>query len=374
MVLDSARPVGYSGAENATASVFGRFDVELGLEVGRVPVTIRDVAREAGVSITVVSRALNDKDELSPVTRRRVLEAVERLGYVPSSAARALVSGRTRTLGVVVTDNTGPVYAEVLRGIEQVANAAGFGLLLANSAECQDQALRRLALLRAKGVDGVLLTPVQSDTRDIELLQAAGKPFVLLLRHFEHFDCDFVITDNPAAGRLATGHLVARGYRRIGHIAGPPGVASGEGRLRGYRTALERAGLSFDPSLVERGPFTLQGGYEAAGRLLNRPDRPEAIFAATDLQAVGVMKAARDLGLRIPGDLALVGGDDIELAEFLTVPLTTFHQPAREIGVQGAQLLLRRLEQPDAPPARVVLEPRLVVRQSCGAGEVKGER
>ncbi len=333
-----------------------------------MPVTIRDVAREAGVSTTVVSRTLNGKGEISAGTRERVLAVAARLGYVPHAAAQALARGRTGTLGVLVTDNAGPVYADILRGIESVANAEGFGLLFANSADSQDQALRRLALLRAKGVDGVLLTPVQSDTRDVEYLRAERRPFVLLLRHFPQLDCDYVVTDNPAAGELMTAHLIGLGHRRIAHITGPAGVSSAEGRLAGYRRALARAGIPFDPAQVARGPFTLEGGHAAARRLLDRSDRPTAVFAATDLQAVGVMKAARELGLRIPGDLALVGGDDIELAAYLEAPLTTFHQPARAIGVEAARLLLRRLAEPAAEPVHSVHPPRLVVRASCGAG------
>jgi LacI family transcriptional regulator len=331
-----------------------------------MPTTIRDVARAAGVSVTAAHRALNEKAELSPDKRARVLAAARQLNYVPSAAARALVSGKTGTIGMVVTDNASPVYAGIVRGVEEAANAAGFGLLLCNSGDSQERAIACLDLLRAKQVDGILLTPVQTDRRDIERLSESGVPFVLLLRHFADIDADFVITDNAAGGYAVTAHLLGLGHRRIGHLAGPPFVSSAQGRAAGYRQALAEWGVPFRDDLLVHAPFTVGDAYDAAFALLDRPDRPTAVFAANDVQAVGVMKAARALGLKIPDELALVGGDDIELAEFLEVPLTTFHQPAREIGSLGAQILLDRLRGEQAEPRRIVLTPRLIVRRSSG--------
>jgi len=285
---------------------------------------------------------------------------------VPSAAARALVSGKTDTIGMVVTDSASPVYAGIVRGVEEVANAAGFGLLLCNSGDSQERAIVCLETLRAKQVDGVLITPIQTDRRDIARLQESGVPFVLLMRHFVDVESDYVITDNEAGGYAATSHLLDLGHRRIGHLAGPVFVSSAQGRLTGYRRALAERGVPFDDGLVAHAPFTVAGAYDAAFSLLDRPDRPTAIFAANDLQAVGVMKTARALDLTIPDELALVGGDDIELAEFLEVPLTTFHQPAREIGALGAEILLDRLRGGSGEPRRVVLTPRLIVRRSSG--------
>ncbi|MBI3979951.1 MAG: LacI family DNA-binding transcriptional regulator [Chloroflexi bacterium] len=329
-------------------------------------VTIHDIAREAGVSHTTVSRALNDKGELDPETRARVRAVAERLRYTPSSVARALASGRTRTLGVLITDNASPTFAEALRGVEEVANAAGFGLLLCNSADSQDQALRCLAMLMANRVDGILVTPVQTDQRDLTLLRQSGIPFVLLFRHFADVVADCVVTDSVEGGLLATGHLLDLGHRRVGHIGGPPHISTAQERLAGYRRALAKRDLPFDETLVASAAFSVAGGHQAALALLDRPDRPTSIFAATDLQAIGVLKAARTLGLRIPDDLPLVGGDDIELAEFLEVPLTTFHQPSRAIGARGAELLLARIQGEAGEPRRVIFAPRLIIRRSSG--------
>jgi LacI family transcriptional regulator len=267
---------------------------------------------------------------------------------------------------MIATDNASPVYAGIVRGVEEVANAAGFGLLLCNSADSQERALGCLDLLRAKQVDGVLLTPVQTDRRDVQHLQECGTPFVLLLRHFVDLDTDFVITDNEAGGYAATNHLLCLGHRRIGHLGGPAHVSSAQGRLAGYRRALLEHHVAYDERLVVHAPFTVNDGYETARALLAQPGRPTAIFAANDLQAVGVLKAARVLDLQVPEDLALAGGDDIELAEFLEVPLTTFHQQARKIGARGAEILLERLQGAEGAPRQVVLTPELIVRKSSG--------
>ena len=235
-----------------------------------MPVTIHDVAREAGVSHTTVSRALNNKGELSPETRARILAVAERLNYVPSSVAQALASGATKTLGLIITNSASPVYAAVVHAIEGAAHAVGYGLLLCNSAGSQEQALRCLAMLQSKQVDGLIVAPAQTDRRDIAVLQRSGIPFVLLLRYFPDLQTDYVIMDNMEAGRLVTDHLLQRGHRLIGHVAGPMHISSGLGRLAGYRQALEASGVPYDESLVCHAAFTMEGGYQA-GSAIARP-------------------------------------------------------------------------------------------------------
>lgn len=331
-----------------------------------MPATLRDVARHAGVSVTTAHRGINGKGELNEETRQRILHAVRELGYVRNETARSLASGRSNTIGMIVTDNASPVYAGIVRGVESVVKAAGYGLLLCNSADDPVEALSCLELLRSKQVDGVLITPVQSDLAELDYLRDAQIPYVLLLRTFGDVLDDVVVTDNESGGRAATGVLVELGHRRIGHIAGPAHVSSARGRLAGYTQALQDGSVAFDPDLVVHAPYTTEGGYVAALDLLNRDDRPSAIFSANDMQAVGVMKAARELGVRIPDELALVGGDNIELAEFLEIPLTTFHQPAFEIGSRGAEVLLSRLVGDAKEHQQIVMTPQLIVRQSSG--------
>jgi LacI family transcriptional regulator len=330
-------------------------------------VTIRDVARAAGVSVTTASRAFNNKDDVHPATRARVHEAAQRLGYVPDYRARGLVLGHTRTLGALIADNANPVYSETLRGMESVAHRAGYGLLLCNAGESQEQALSCLATLQTNRVEGVLITPVQTDRRDIEQLQQMDTPFIQVLRHFDDLAADYVVADHALGGYLVSAHLLDLGHRRLAHIAGPPHLSTSQSRLAGYRRALAERGLPYDEDLVARGNFTPAGGYEAAMRLLQRPDRPTAIFAGNDLQAVGVLKAARALDLRVPEDVALAGGDDIPLADVLEVPLTTFHVPLFDIGARATEILLSKLVGASSGLQQIVYPPALVVRRSSGA-------
>jgi LacI family transcriptional regulator len=334
----------------------------------RQRVTIKDVARHCGVSIAATSRALNNRGEVSPATRKLVLAGAAELGYIPNPLARGLVMGRLNTLGVVLTDNASPVYASILGGIEETAIREGFSVLLGNSAESQDQALRALDTLLATRVAGVLLVPTQHDQRDLERLAEWDTRSVLLLRRFPGVPSDYVVTDNERGSYLVTDHLIDLGHRRLAHIGGPERLSTAQERFAGFRKALGEHGMPVDEELVTRAPYTLEGGVEAARHLLQGPHRPTGIVAATDRQAVGVLKAAQDLGIDVPRDLAVVGGDDIELAEFLAVPLTTFRQRAYEIGARGVETLLWRLRNPDNQEVRqIVLEPQIVVRRSCGA-------
>ncbi len=309
---------------------------------------------------------MNGKGEVSAENRSLVLAAARKLQYVPNSQARALVLGRTKTLGVMVHDNSSPVYAQILRGIEEVGNREGFGVLLYNSADSQDRAIRGLELLRANRVDGVLFTPVQTDRRDLAYLKTADIPFVLLFRKFAGADYDYVVLDNVRAGYVVTKHLLELGHRRIAHIGGSSAVSSARGRLQGYRLAMAEYGLVPERGLLTTGAMTMSAGHQAARRILDGSPRPTAIVAATDLQAAGVLKATTELGIDVPGSIALVGGDDIEMAELLSVPLTTFHQPAREMGLRAAEIMLARLQDPRRPPDQAVFEAPLVVRRSSG--------
>jgi LacI family transcriptional regulator len=328
-------------------------------------ITIRDVAREAGVSVTTASRALNNKGELSESTRDLVLAAAERLRYVPSDIARALVSGRTRTLGVLITDNASPVYAEVLRGIEDAANASDYAVLLMNSGDDSARALRCISTLRSRQVDGVLFTPVQEGDDDIDEVRTSNLASVALVRRPPGKDIDFVVADNELGGYLATDHLLGLGHRRIAHLGGRLGASTTEARVDGYKRALVDYGVEVDDEIVRRSHHSIEEGYRAALELLDRRRRrPTAIIAATPQQTLGALRAARELGRRVPADLSVVAGDDASFFEFLEAPLTAVEQPSREIGRQATQLLLARLAGRRSRPKGVVLTPRLIVRAS----------
>jgi DNA-binding LacI/PurR family transcriptional regulator len=328
-------------------------------------VTIRDVAAEAGVSITTASRALNQKGELREETRRTVLAAARRLRYVPSEVARALASGKTETFGVVITDNTSPAYAQALQGVESFSNERGYSVLLTNSADSPELSVRCLSTLWARGVDGILFTPIQGgDEQDVMSVQRLGLPFVCLLRYSHQVDTPFIVTDNEVGGHLATSHLLELGRTRIAHIGGRARLSSTDDRLAGYLRALGEWGFPIIRELVSRTPHTIEAGYEAARFLLSKSDRPTAIYAATTHQAVGALRAASELGMRVPDDLALVGGDEVEFAEFLTVPLTTVEQPSFEIGLRGAELLHSLVHGENPDKTNIFLRPQLRIRES----------
>jgi DNA-binding LacI/PurR family transcriptional regulator len=328
---------------------------------------IRDIAVRAGVSVSTVSRALNSKDDISRETRQRVLRVVEELHYTPSSVARGLILGRTKTLGVIVADNATPVNAEILKGVEEAARELGFGMLLCISANSDEGEMRCLDAFLANRVDGVVLFPVQTTQEAVKRLWRAGVPFTLVSRHYPDLETNYVVLDNNQAGYLATAHLIDLGHRAIGLIAGPPGWSPIQGRLAGYRRALLEHGLLYDEQLVVHGPLTVSGGYDAALQLLDVPHAPSAIFAMTDLAAAGVLKAARRVGLKVPEQLALVGGDNIELSELLEVPLTTFECFPRRMGAEAARLIISQLDGKTQHPTHIVLPPTLIERVSSGA-------
>lgn len=337
-------------------------------------VTLRDVAREAGVSITTASRALNGKGELAAESRALVLEVAERLRYVPSDVARTLASGRSNTLGVMFTDITHPVYADLLAGVEEAANKEDVSLLYMNSGEDMEVAARCMRVLRSRHVDGVVFTPLLSDSGEgIAEMASLGVPLVSILRAFPSVPIDYVITDNQQSGYLATRHLIDLGHRRIAHIGGVVGASTTDARLAGYEQALAEAHIASEAALISRGAHTVEDGQAVAARLFAASDPPTAVFASTFRQALGTLEAARHAGVSIPDDVALVAGDETDFAEYLEPPLTTVHQPTRDMGRQGAELLLARLAGRRRRRKGVVLQPELIVRRSS-AGANAGTR
>lgn len=331
-------------------------------------ITIVDIAKDAGCSINTVSRALNNMPGVSAASRARVLASARRLGYVPSRIARSLLTKRTRTLGVIVTDCTNPFYARLIRAIDDTALSFDHSVVLCNSSEEHEREVRALQLLIESRVDGMLITPVQFSSEHIRDLMRRNIPFVLVGRRFPNLDTCHVMSDNQAGAREATSLLLSLGHRRIGHVTGRLEISSVEERLAGYREALRAYGVEFDESLVARAERDVEGGRECARRLLALTLRPSAIFAYNDLQALGVMQAARELGVRVPKDLAVVGYDNIELSAFFEVPLTTVAQPSYEIGRAAATLLFRLIETGNVAPEErtTMLAPQLVVRASSG--------
>ena len=327
-------------------------------------VTIRDVAARAGVSSTTVSHVINDTRPVSAELRTRVDAAMAELGFQPNALARSLRRKRTHTVGMIVPDSANPFFAEVGRGIEDTSFASGYSVILCNSDGDPARELLYMDLLVQKQVDGVLLVPTGDQAELAAKLRTRNIPVVVIDRDVPEAPIDRVHIDNVAGGYLATRHLLDLGHRRIGYIGGPPHLSPVPDRSAGYRHALREAGLPVDEQLVAAGNFRDVGGYDGAQVLLALPDPPTAIFTGNDLMAIGAIAAARNAGIVVPGDLSIVGFDDIHLAGYINPPLTTVAQPKYELGVIAAQLLFARLAQPDLSPQYRLLQAQLVVRQS----------
>jgi LacI family transcriptional regulator len=332
-------------------------------------VTIRDVARAAGVSTATAARALGGYGHASPAARRKVSESARQLGYRPNVVARALVSRATTTVGLVVGDIENPFFAAAARGLADVMDAHGYTVLLANADEDAGRERRAVDALRARQVDGMVVVPAPGASPEhLAELVAAGVPLVLLDRAVVGVAADSVLARNVAGARAAVAHLAGLGHRRIGVVSDSPEITSSAERIQGYRQALRAAGIAPEPGLISIGGPTRDDGEAAALRLLDRPDRPTAVFTANNFMTVGALRAARSLALRIPEDVALVGFDDLDWTTLVQPPVTVVRQPVAELGRVAGERLLRRLEGDAGPPKRIRLDANLIVRGSCGAG------
>jgi LacI family transcriptional regulator len=334
--------------------------------------TMKRIAGELGVSITTVSKVLNNRDDIGHATRARVLAKVAELGYQPNAVARSLTLRRTHTLGIVIPDLMHSFFVEIVAGIEAAASARGYGLLLCSSNEDPGKERLELDMLRRRQVDGVVLASANA-SGNTDLLQQIGSLGigVVMIDRDDHPDvrCDRVVTDDQEVGRLATAHLLAQGRKAIGHITGTS-VVHAKRRADGYRAALKAAGVKSRVEWMVRGGFKEADGYRGMQKLLALKPRVDAVFAANDPSAIGAMKAMWDAGLRVPDDVAVVGAGDIALGDLLRVPLSTISWSREDQGKAAAELLLERVE---AEPGerlqrtrRVVIPPRLVVRRSSG--------
>jgi LacI family transcriptional regulator len=334
-------------------------------------VTIQDVAALAGVSAMTVSRVINKRDRVAPATRQRVEQVIRDLGYVPNALARGLLTGRTRTIGLIVSGISNPFFTEIVTGVEQVAQRNGYTVLLGNSNGAIDRELEYINLMLQNRVDGLLIAPASQGSRTtLDFLRRQGTPFVLLDRTVDTVLADSIEGDNIGGARQLTEHLLGLGHRRIALVNGPQGVSTAHGRLLGYQAALRAHGVEPDPALLVESDYTRTGGRRSMQQLLQLPaeQQPSAIFAGNNFLAIGIIEALREAHLDVPRDMALVCFDDVELAAALQPFLTVVAQPARTFGTIATQFLLERLTSTETlPPRTVILPPKLIVRVSCGA-------
>jgi LacI family transcriptional regulator len=332
-------------------------------------VTLADVARIAGVSLMTVSRVVNHKEGVGQETRQRIEAIIEKLGYHPSGIARSLVTQRTGTIGLVVPDISNPFFSDVARGVEQIAFEQGYSVLLCNTEEDPHRELDVLHLLGEKWVDGIVLCSSRLEAGALSTILAQYPAAVLVNRQIdseiEALPVGSVILDDETGGQIATRHLLDRGHRAVGCLAGPPNSFSGQKRVQGYQAALMAAGLSFNPDLNRTCSPSVAGGFQVGNELLTTHPEITALFCFNDLVAVGVLQACAQLGRRVPDDLAVVGYDDILIASLVTPSLTTCRVPREELGRLATQWLLSRLSGGEAGYEIKVLQPQLVIRASA---------
>jgi LacI family transcriptional regulator len=330
-------------------------------------VSVKDVAARSGVSFQTTSKVLNGKGSVSDVTRARILRAAHDLGYVPNLQARSLVVRSTRTVGVVASDFSDYSLSRFIFGAEAEARRRGFGVVIASIDADGSGGEVALPALMEHRVDGLLLAaPQMEDDRRAAQLVERNLPAVSL-HHVPGPVLAVIGADDELIGHMATTHLIERGHRRIATVIGPQGRRVTQSRLRGYRSALEEAGLEFDPTLVEDGRGEIAGAVAATERLLARRPDLTAIFAQNDTMAIGVLSALRGAGRRVPQDCAVVGCDDIDMAPYTVPPLTTIHVQLYETGQEAMRLLLGMVEKGAVPLRKTVLPVHLVVRESSGA-------
>jgi DNA-binding LacI/PurR family transcriptional regulator len=329
--------------------------------------SLNDVAKLAKVSIATVSRVINNSDKVVPATREAVQKAMDVLGYQPNRVARRLrqKGGRRHLLGLILPDIQNPFFAELARGVEDVAYANQFAVLLCNSDENLKKEAFYLDVMKAESVDGVILPPIAERDPAVLKLAQSGMPVVSVDRALNSTLVDTVEVDNFQGAYEAVDHLVKLGHKRIGLIAGRTNLSTSRDRRRGYEEALSVAGLPLKPEFIRTGDNKQASGKTLALELLDLNPRPTALFVSNNLMAVGALEAIHARKLKVPSEVALIGFDDLPWAEALDPPLTVVRQPAYELGRSAAETLLKRLGDRTLPASWLRLRPRLILRSSC---------
>jgi len=338
--------------------------------------TIRDVAKRADVSVGTVSNVLAGSGAVSPERRAKVMAAIEALDFHPNYIARSLKANRTKTLGLLISDITNPFFPQLARGAEEAAFQGGYLLITFNTDDRIERERQVLSLLRSRHVDGVLLVVAPSPDNDVSHIlktSESGIPIVCLDRMPPGLALDSVSIDNIAAAQLCVRHLITRGYRRIGIITGGLSLQTARDRLEGYRSALRDAGIEPERELIAEGNFRSQSGYRLGKDLLLLQNPPTAIFSSNGMMTVGLIQALNETGIRCPGDIAVVSFDDLPFADVFQPHLTSLIQPAYQIGYEGSQLMIQKLEGATPPHKRIHLRlvPELKIRESTQTGRIR---
>ncbi|MFZ1388714.1 MAG: LacI family DNA-binding transcriptional regulator [Thiolinea sp.] len=337
--------------------------------------SIKDVARQASVSISTVSHVMNGTRFVEAGTAERVHQAIHDLSYIPSSVARSLKSQNTHTLGMLVPNCSNPYFSEIMRSVEDRCFELGYNLILCNTYDRPERQTKYLKILTEKRVDGLILITASSPDQ-WKLPLKLNIPVVLVDREVRNNFCDLVETAHEYGAQLATQHLLDLRHQHIACIAGPLELSPSTQRIQGWQTALQQADCT--PSLLLHSDFTSQGGYDSMLKLLDyrhstTTEKPTAVIICNDLMAIGALRAVHEKGLSVPTDLSIVGFDDIELAHFTSPPLTTVRQPKQEMGTQAVNLLLERITGVRTTTRTLLLKPELAIRDTSAPCLTKDE-
>ncbi len=327
-------------------------------------VTIRDIAQHAQVSVTTVSRVLNERPDVKEETRTKVNAAIEELGYSPNIVARGLVLQRSHVLGFIVPDITNPSFPELARGIVSRARSCGYSVMFYDTNHDRRVEKEAIRLLRSKQVDGIILSFNEANMEELERLKHENFPIVQIYRKSSNSVVPTIALDNVASGYEATKYLISLGHRRIGHITTGEQVQSGAERLEGYRKALAEAGMPYEPELVHMGVNSADAGRECMKELLALSVPPTAVFACHDIMAAGAYDAILASGLSIPGDISVIGHDNIQVSELIHPKLTTMDTYKHQLGEKGVDLLIEQIEGGELTRMEIECETGLVVRES----------
>jgi len=332
------------------------------------PLTVEDVAEEAGVSTATVSRVFNRSAKVSEKTVQKVLKAAEKLDYRPNRVARRLrvKSSQSMIIGLIVTDLENPFFSEIARGVEDIAYKSKNAVMVCNSDEKGDKERFYIDTLLAERASGLIAALTPHNASYIQELVDRGYPVVCVDRHQSIQNVDTVTVNNISGAYQAVTRLIDLGHKRIGIINGLPDISTTEERFEGYKKALSDHNITFDPKLVMYGNSRQDGGIEKTRELLKLKDRPTAVFITNNLMTLGFLEEMYKQGLNIPEDMALIGFDDMPWSVALNPPLTAVKQPGYELGTRAAELLFKRLEQSSRATSSIVLNPKLIVRKSCG--------
>jgi len=318
--------------------------------------------------MATVSRVVNNNPNVKPQTRKKVFEAIERLGYRPNAVARGLASKKTTTVGVVIPDISNAIFAEVARGIEDIANMYHYNIILCNADKRKDKEIRVVNTLLEKQVDGLLFMGGTVTEEHLQAFKSANVPIVLCATTDEHGSMPSVDIDHESAAFDAVATLTSAGHRRIAMISGTlQDPSNGYARFQGYRRALEAAGIPYDESLVRVGNYRYESGVEAMKYFLELDERPTAVFAATDEMAIGAIHYIQDFGLRVPEDVSVISVDNTRMASMVRPQLSSVAQPMYDIGAVSMRLLTKLMKKEQVDQLRVILPHELIARQSVAA-------